>query len=367
MLRAWLLTSSVLLAGACVDIERSSIGQRLVGGQVTFGDHAVVLVEPGCTGTLITSSIVLTAAHCNVPEGSDVTFELENDQEMTVSVSKVSAYRLYSEGTADIALLLLSEPIDLEPIKLAGEMPAGGYGGQTLRVVGFGASRAGGSGVGTKREADFPIEYQTDEAIVGGNQSTSLCFGDSGGPALYLEDGEEKVAGVSRNISSFGCNGQSFFTRVDRYIDIFLVPQIDAWESVCKLDGDCVVEGCRTADPDCAPCGLDGICSSGCSVVDLDCPPKSNFGAGCASDEDCESLSCISDDNGRYCSASCDGTSSDCPLGSECVSIGGDALCALKSLPQPEGGCRVVEAKASLLLLFLILLISFSSRRRRIS
>ncbi|HEU5055148.1 MAG TPA: hypothetical protein VFU21_01425, partial [Kofleriaceae bacterium] len=148
--------------------------------------------------------------------------------------------------------------------------------------------------------------------------STSVCYGDSGGPALMTIDGISTVVGVSTGTAET-CRRSSWWTRVDTYAAEFVTPFVDAWSGPCRWDGTCVTQGCRTPDPDCAPCGIDGVCSAGCDALDLDCPLAGFFGDACSSPDDCESRLCVEGDDGdSTCSQVCDDVEHFCPSGYRC-------------------------------------------------
>jgi hypothetical protein len=118
----------------------------------------------------------------------------------------------------------------------------------------------------------------------------------------------ERVVAV-HSFGAAGCQGESESSRVDVYRDRFVQEVMDAWYGPCKLDGDCVTEGCTTPDPDCDVCGFDGECGDGCLEKDLDCPVGVYYGGACEDREDCEDLYCVAapeDERVEYCSGVCD-------------------------------------------------------------
>jgi hypothetical protein len=108
---------------------------------------------------------------------------------------------------------------------------------------------------------------------------TNTCRGDSGGPAFFVKNGVEHLAGVT----SFGdplCLRDGVQARTDGpTIAAFIQPLIDAIEpdEACRADGACNAAcnaGGQVQDPDCqaAHCGRDGVCAQGCvAPVDPDC------------------------------------------------------------------------------------------------
>jgi hypothetical protein len=163
---------------------------------------------------------------------------------------------------------------------------------------------------------------------------------------------------------------------VDTYVSEFVLPYLDAWSGPCRLDGTCTTEGCRTADADCAPCGVDRVCSSGCQELDLDCPVTGFLTDSCDSADDCESRRCIDDPYGvagRYCTNSCDDYPG-CTFNTVCQEQDGTQLCLIPPPQEPEegaGGCGCGTGGgagglvAGLVLLLSRLACSRGPRRRR--
>jgi len=332
----------LLLAAACQldpapPAARTS--QPLIGGEVDPGDEAAVALTRGtgpfCTGTLVSPSVVVTAAHCVdmlsgdpgviVFFGSDTTSDGRK-----VGVRAAMAHPDWTGSLADghdIGVVLLNFPQDpFLPIPLNTD-PLPAHLGEPIRRIGFGISDRGPPPVidGKKRTGTTTLNTVPDgyDYFLAGDDNLTTCNGDSGGTSLITIDGEERLAGVH----SFGFdNGGTICippsngdTRVAMYVDSFLRPYIDGNDPACGADGTCAPIGCSD-DPDCTPCGHDGTCTAGCALPDPDCP-TSKLGEICQADSQCESGLCIAwqgDPGTHFCSVPCDPQNDDCPDGMSC-------------------------------------------------
>jgi len=370
-----------LACGCAVPDGTATTEEPLVGGVLTQGYPAVLyLWNPDggyCSGSLIAPNVVLTAAHCQIQVGGTAR-TMAIDQTVSVhDIVEVVTHRRHDGGDDfshnDVALARLADEPAVDPLPFrTAALPE--VVGDALTVVGFGVVDGDtDTGGGVKRTAIFTVDLQIRDYLAGSAPGTSICYGDSGGPAFMTFDDVETVVGITRSHFN-NCTGDSQWTRVDTYAAEFIVPYVDAWYGPCRLDGACVEEGCRTPDPDCAPCGIDHVCSAGCPEVDLDCPLGELFGGECASPDDCESRLCIEDAREpgmSFCSQPCDGPDSFCPQGAVCTENADGWRCEYvpEDTPSDEegGGCAVIRdghSESSMGLILLVLLTVGRARRR---
>jgi hypothetical protein len=194
----------------------------------------------GCSGTLITNSLVLTAHHCVVErdeEGEIVEQDLPADAlevELggdylpwgTVKVQALVAPTCgHRGGEGDIAILVLARKLvglAMMPVRLA-EPPQMG---EPIEPVGFGRCPLSSDGVHRIRREGGPIDKIAAGAVYA---STSICPGDSGGPGRSQITGEV-VAVVSAGVmdDSDKTRDPTTFTRLDRWRPLFATAQLIA-------------------------------------------------------------------------------------------------------------------------------------------
>lgn len=225
------LAASALLATACGDGSQSQNSETSIyGGKATakgefYSSIAITNRYTGvfCSGTAITPTLIVTAAHCVQPMGtfSDNYVYVGNGREnglylgqFQVKTAKASpSYNPWSfSGQNDIAYVVLANPI---PLPAAAFVPVATKKselaellkvGKTSRVIGFGGRED--KGIGVKYEVDAPItKLGTNEIGIGGKGKDS-CQGDSGGPAYgQLANGEWRVFGVVSRGGQCGSGG----------------------------------------------------------------------------------------------------------------------------------------------------------------
>jgi len=203
-----------------------------------MASHTVVLLntqKPGshsrCSGTLLTSNIILTAAHC-IPKNLKDLWVVTSPYEFAV----MERHAVLDAIKDRPASLPTSEDIDLALVKFAGKLP-NGYSPTSwvtsfnapqipfyLSVVGYGETFSGTNDAGELRFGLALIyKWNVSAPTFMANQTNSqgVCHGDSGGPAYLKIADEYFVVGVVSAVVPLdmkghavadSCKGKSIFS-----------------------------------------------------------------------------------------------------------------------------------------------------------
>ncbi|MEM9188414.1 MAG: S1 family peptidase [Myxococcota bacterium] len=384
--------------------ELGSQSAAIVNGQREFGEPAVVLVYNRggglCSGTLIAPRVVLTAKHCVQRSGAEapsptgffvigIGDSINNLSESygVTDIRTTPGVWIDSRGLqgalvgVDVAVMTLDTGVStVEPRTIRRESPNALI-GSTVRAVGFGQTPSGRAG----------DKYSTTTLLRGVQNGVAYtdpatCQGDSGGPIIDEATGE--VFGVtSFGTGGCGTGGIAGANTIDGFLDLIDAAVADSGaclndgaERCDSFDNDCddqIDETCAglgescTADTDCAllnPCletPAGRVCTVECDTLrpELSCPgtnlfcaqtngctgvcipvdpasPNLALGESCASDSECESLSCIDPGDGNSrCLTPCQGDQGMCLGGEVCAAVsGGCGGCVPAAIVQGDRG-----------------------------
>jgi hypothetical protein len=181
-----------------------------------------------CSGTLVRTDVVLTAAHCTdflVEEGPDGRIVVHPDWFTAPACIGNSKHRCLAPPAEDIALVFLDASVagvTPAPIADAGYLDELDLKSETFTVVGYGTDAfITGSAASPKAITVFDgvRSYREVTAIAAQDAfpdrflkiTAGVCFGDSGGPLFH--DGT--VVAINTWTFSYRCDGPNLAYRVD--------------------------------------------------------------------------------------------------------------------------------------------------------
>jgi hypothetical protein len=220
------LIGSVLVAGCVSGEEVESSGSSIVGGQVEPGYEAVgslITDIGGCTATLVSPNVVVSAKHCIGGPGTDpgaVSFRTgvngENVAGVGVQLYSVGSFEFQPDGELpqDFLVVRLDRNVDIAPMGFRRSAMGDGEVGRGVMHVGYGFTSAQGNDYGTRRSGGGTISLVDGDTFnTARNGAATVCFGDSGGPVFL--DGE--VAGIANGTFQPACTENAVHARVDNY------------------------------------------------------------------------------------------------------------------------------------------------------
>jgi hypothetical protein len=224
------LRSNILIAvGIAALAVAAPAALAITGGSLDAGAHPAVglLVadlgngpEPDCSGSLVSPTVFVTAAHCTGNLASARVWVNFDPHYSTGSSSLLSGtahtdpqWGLVKNDSHDLAVVVLDSAVrGVTPFALpqADALESAGVSSQTFTNVGYGYSDRSFTFDGYRRWSTSSFTGLKPTELRLSEKDGGVCFGDSGGPRLL---GNVVVAVTSTGNAN--CTGQSTSYRLD--------------------------------------------------------------------------------------------------------------------------------------------------------
>jgi hypothetical protein len=175
-------------------------------------------LAPDCSGSLVSPTVFVTAAHCASGLVSDrvaVSFASQFTATSTVSAGTIHPDPQWdpsAKDTHDVAVVVLDRPSRISPLSLpsAGYLDLAATKAQTFTNVGYGYYDRTFTFDGYRRFSTSTFTSLDTTTLKLSDNPGGVCFGDSGGPRLV-----GSVVAAVTSVGNQNCTGQSTSYRLD--------------------------------------------------------------------------------------------------------------------------------------------------------
>ena len=223
------MTRRTILAAGVAALALAAPAVAVTGGSLDGAAHPAVGLlladrgagpEPECSGSLVSPTVFVTAAHCVATLASDRVW-VSFDSRYVAGSSPLDAGTAHADplyGTSktdshDVAVVVLDAPVTgVAPLALPKQaaLDAPGFRSQNVTNVGYGYSDRTFTFDGYRRWSTSRVSNVQPTELMLADQPGGVCYGDSGGPQLA---GDVEVAITSSG--NRACAGQSWAYRLD--------------------------------------------------------------------------------------------------------------------------------------------------------
>ena len=223
------LRSNLLIAAGVAALAAAAPALAITGGALDGDAHPAVGLliadlghgpEPDCSGSLVSPTVFVTAAHCTANLASarvwvsfDPTYVAGSSRLLAGTAHNDPQWGLVKSDSHDVAVVVLDSPVrGVTPLALpkANALEASGVASQTFTNVGYGYSDRTFTFDGYRRWSTSSFTSVKPTELRLADNPGGVCFGDSGGPRLL---GNVVVAVTSTGNAN--CTGQSISYRLD--------------------------------------------------------------------------------------------------------------------------------------------------------
>lgn len=199
-----------------------ALGGSQTSANSSLAPHLVMVLsregnrQGACSGTIVASNVVLTAAHCVAGKKQVVVAYAESGSHVLQRVVARALHPGFSRSSSvsvDIALIRLERPLParLSPLPIDRGESDHAIGASRL-VAGFGMQRENDeASAGTLRSATmqvlprlFPRFMRLGTSVDAELADAAICTGDSGGPVLDRSESPPRIVGVIYGRERFG-------------------------------------------------------------------------------------------------------------------------------------------------------------------
>ena len=164
-----------------------------------------------CSGTVVTTRTILTAAHCLDEDTGIVRVWLGSGSEIVAqSFAFYPNFQFNLPGSFDVGVVVMAEDLPRNPVGILTSRDA--RTGETAIIAGWGRDQ---NDVSATLRAGSTIVTSVNSALLQTQYAPPSSSGDSGGPILLNEGGGWVIAGITSATSNNVCNtGTNFYQSI---------------------------------------------------------------------------------------------------------------------------------------------------------